>query len=267
MRPRPDKVRSYEQMSTSIQTALRRVITDSYFQDRDRYQDFQTAQILLCWACIAPANELLQDGTRPQNPKRVIWDVADVELIRLRLQENGTIFLLDRRLNSIHDLLANAPGMQGLADRYHPGENGKIRKRFIDDPRNMLFSGLLLGEGAIVDAAWEAGKAMSDFLATGNDKPSQAIKHLEEFGSKLTGAFNQSVGGVFLKGVSRALGTLVFIEATKALAGSAIDLRQNAVLGISAMKSDFTFDPKAFLDSGAIPADQVAVREQLVAIA
>jgi hypothetical protein len=48
-----------------------------------------------------------------------------------------------------------------------------------------------------------------------------------------------------------------------ALAGSEEALPADALLTISAMKSDAAFEPEAFLSNGLLPVDKIAAQEQL----
>jgi hypothetical protein len=154
--------------------------------------------------------------------------------------------------------------MSGSAQFYKPERAALLLGEI--DRNHPLLSGLLFGEAVIIRAAAEAYDAIASLGPVAATRPSEAIEHLAKFGSKLTEAFNKAVTGTYLGGSSRALGTVLFLEAAKALANAPANVRPDAMLVISAMRSDAAFDPREFLDTGTLPKELVAAQEVLASI-
>src|SRR5205085_9601372 len=135
--------------------------------------------------------------------------------------------------------LSLIPGMQGTAALYEPNAVEKIQTMVADDQRNLLL-GLLFAEAEIIKHAIEAGDKIAKFISTAPNKPSEAIKALAEFGSKITGAFNKDVTNAYIGGAFRPMGTALFIEAAKS-----IDPSLANVTGASAMLNLTVLKPQA----------------------
>jgi hypothetical protein len=237
-------------MSLAVQSALRDLTLSSYFQSIERFQTLDPAFVLLAWASMPGIND----------KGKVFWDWPDVTVRRQHLDSVETRSNLTAELRTISARLNENPGTRQF---YTPDQAGKILANVkTKDPR---LEGLLFAEAVIIDAAGAAYDAMAkiDF----GQKPSKAIEQLAEFGSKLTEAFNSDVTNIYLGGVSRALGTIVYLAATKALAGSTDDVTPDAMLTITALKADAPLDAETFLNSGTIEAKSIAAQEILTAIA
>ena len=250
-----ERLKRKQAMSLSIQRRMRELIEDNYFQSAERYGDLRTAYLLLAWASLHPFNK----------PGGVFWNWPDIDLRRSRLSEQTTRMSFENRFGAIHARLRTTPGMAGTAEFYRR-EDAATRLGEVDADSPLL-RGLLFSQAVIMDEAAKAYDAIAEMGAEARTRPSRAIEHLTDFGSKLTEAFNQEVSSTFLGGTSRALGTALYLAATMALAGREGALPANALLTISAMKSDAAFEPEAFLDNGLLPADKIAAQEQLVALA
>jgi hypothetical protein len=244
-------------MSEAIQNTMRRIVGQGYFQSADRFRDLASAQILLAWWSLRAFNE----------PGKVFWSHEVKARRSERLNEASTVLLLRNRLTAAHARLLATPGMSGLAQFYAPDAAAQLLGQI--DPNHALLTGLLFGEAVIIRAAADAYDAIAELGPVAATQPSKAIEHLAEFGSKLTEAFNKSISDVYLGGSSRALGTVLFLEAAKALSGAPAevqDVRPDAMLVISAMRSGAAFDPREFLENGTLPKELVAAQEVLASI-
>jgi hypothetical protein len=248
------RLRRQQAMSAAIQNTMRRIVAQSYFQSAERFRDLVPAFILIGWSSLAAFNE----------PGKVFWNWPDVETRDLRLREPSTGVLFRNRLTAAHERLSASPGTSSTARFYRPGDAGRLLSEI--DRRHPLLHGLLFSEATIIDAAVQAHEAIARFGPAARTQPSRAVEALAEFGSKLTESFNQAVSATYLGGISRALGTVLFLEAAKALAGVEAELRPDAMLVISAMRNDAAFDPREFLEAGLLPKDLVAAQEVLVSI-
>lgn len=241
-------------MSEAIQNTMRRIVSQGYFQSAEKFRDLVPAYILMAWSSLVAFNE----------PGNVFWNWPDVPTRDGRLREGSTGLLFRNRLTTARARLLATPGMSGSAQFYDPADAGKLLGQIERD--QPLLRGLLFSEATIIAAAAKACDAIAAFGPEARKQPSKAIELLAEFGSQLTEAFNKEVSATFLGGSSRALGTVLFLEASKALAGVTADLRPDALLVISAMRSDAAFDPREFLETGSLPKELVAAQELLVSM-
>jgi len=237
-------------MYLAIQSTLRELTLNSYFQSIERFQTLDPAFVLLAWASLPGIND---KGS-------VFWDWPDVTIRRQRLDSSDTRTNLAAALATISARLSSDPGTRQF---YTPDQSGRILANVkTKDPR---LEGLLFAEAVIIDTAVAAYDAIAKINVQQN--PRKAIEQLAEFGSELTEAFNSNVTNLYLGGVSRALGTVVYLAATKALAGVTGELTPDAMLTITALKADAMLDAGSFLNTGAIDTNTIAAREMITAIA
>ncbi len=244
-----DRLPLKQKMSEAIQNVIRDLTLANYFQSAERFQTLDSAFVLLAWAALPAFN----------SKGKLFWDWPDLTLLRARLDADDTRANLAQMLGPIAKRLGHNPGTRSF---YEPSQAAKILANVkTNDPR---LAGLLSAEAGIIDTAASAYDSMAKFDAA--QKPSKAIEELAKFGSKLTEAFNSKVTNLYLGGVSRALGTAIYLAATKALAGSDHDLSADALLTITALRSDAVFDTESYLATGAILPDRIAAQELLTSI-
>ena len=244
------RLKRKQAMSLAIQKTLRELMLNQYFQSTERFQTLDPAFVLLAWSSLPGVND--KGG--------IFWNWPEVTLRRQHLDDDATRQNLANMLATISVRLSSDPGTQQF---FTPGQAGRILANVkTKDPR---LEGLLFAEAVIIDTAVAAYDAIAKLDV--QKKPSKAIEQLAEFGSKLTEAFNSNVTNLYLGGVSRALGTVVYLAATKALAGIAADLEPDAMLTISALKPDALLDADGFLSTGTLDVNTVAAQEMLAAIA
>ena len=133
---------------------------------------------------------------------------------------------------------------------------------------NTHLRSLLSTEKAIIQSAYDAGGKMAKFRADRSTKPSEAVKALAQFGSKLTQAFNENMDDIYSRGALRPLGTLLFIEAARALAAgaSAENGKPSAMFSLSVLKEDAEFNLPDFAKNQLPPEEDVLLRERLVSL-
>ena len=130
-----------------------------------------------------------------------------------------------------------------------------------DNPR---FKSLLFFEAAVIGKAAEALADLADLAAVMAKKPSEAIARLAEFGADITAAFNHQLNAIYAdRAVLRALGQVVFLEASQAL-NPTLAARPRAMITMTALAKNHHFDLNQFLEGELPGAYQIAAEQRLV---
>jgi hypothetical protein len=153
------------------------------------------------------------------------------------------------------------------ASFFDPSEGRDFLAMAADGTGAGFFRGLVQFEAELVRKAAEAIEDLKGLTAAQNAKPSEAIAKLAEFGADITTAFNQKLDSVYAdKSALRALGQMVFLDASRALGSSLSATKATAMLTMTVLKERRTFDIGSFL-SGELPeAGEVAVAQRLVSV-
>jgi hypothetical protein len=248
-------------LSRRLQVVLKGLIKFYYFQDVDNFDEINAADVLLVYAAIPPSTsvsklggQLIEDNEAPY------WDFQDVSLRASMVGSAATAANLAADLTRIRDLLL-AHGKNDKADHFRPQMTNVIQNnvaRGMNDPfppaTVALLKSLLIAESSIINSACDAASLIHDeFLPAASSSPTEAIKAFAEFGSKVTAAFNSKIGNVFVGDALRPLGSMVFIEAARALDPSLGDIEPSAMLDMIVVRQQSQFVMPKFLE-GEMPA-------------
>ena len=246
---------AYGDISKAIQTKLKELIPAIYFTEPERYHNLLPAYVLLAY-CSFPA--------RADNTNYPHWDTASKAQVQAMLNRAETLTQMKAFLRAAQVTLAGT----GDAKLFRPADAQNILGNLQADGAQL--NGLLFTEAEIIEHAYEAGLNMASFRKKGG-KPTEAVVALSEFGAKLTTAFNGDLVNMYVGDGVRALGTELFLAATRAIVPKGKDRdaleTTNSLLTIEFMKPGLTFDAAAVKAKGRLPADQVAVSESVVEIA
>ena len=97
-----------------------------------------------------------------------------------------------------------------------------------------------------------------------NASPTDAVKALAKFGSKLTEAFHSDISTLLGAGL-QSLGTRVFLDASRAITATKIS-ETSAMLNVEFLRPNVKFDDAALLAAGHVPPDQLAFADRVVEI-
>lgn len=237
----------YMNLSRVLQARLKELVTFYYFSDPARYKDLSSAAAPIVFSCMPPTTtiKLNSDGeveTFDTN-KDLHWDQVAPDQIHAVAQSGRTVDALLARLKTIEETLRGIPELAGTAQFYAPDQVGHVlaaalQRLFPSSTRPELLSSLLDLEAGLVENAVRTGIEMARFRQSATTKPADALKHLAEFGEKLVGTFNDTLGShPFLSGASRPLGTLLFLEAAAAFDSSATTAAVAALMNICVIQS------------------------------
>ena len=83
----------------------------------------------------------------------------------------------------------------------------------------------------------------------------------------MTDAFNSKIGGLFGGQELRALGTMVFLEAARAFDPTAQSERPAAMLELTVLREQPSFDMRSFVEGAEVPVGDIVRAEKIVALA
>ncbi|HKB64680.1 MAG TPA: hypothetical protein VKC61_02415 [Pyrinomonadaceae bacterium] len=265
------KVPAYLEMSRRLQAKLKEILPLYYFANLDNYNDTMPPKVLLAYAAIPPSTYIRVDDngvTFDQNDD-YYWDYTEPKKRERVVLSGRTKVNLIAALERIHPMLEKA-GMAKAAKVYNPDQAEAIQRVAAKEAAKenaipSLFWGLVYVENEIVKAAREAGYDIAKFTDVNDTKPSEAVKALANFGSKLTAAFNEKIKSSYGGGALRPLGTAMFIEAASVLKPG-MTSATTAMLDLTVLKQQATFDMTKYL-SGEVPEqNDILVRQPVVAI-
>ena len=114
--PLAKKAEEYYRMSVAIQAQLKRLIPLCHFQDVRKYTDRIPSAVLLTYAAIEPATNIIVDRghvVQFQDKRDVYWDFDGAGILEAMVRDGHTLARLRARLVAIHDTLRQADGMAG----------------------------------------------------------------------------------------------------------------------------------------------------------
>jgi hypothetical protein len=236
----------YKELSRALQRALKELVSFYAFADPARYRDLAVAAPALVFACMRPATSVER---RPGGHVRfdqggsVYWDSRDPRQLRAILSARETQFALASRMRSIAAMLREIPGLAGTAQFYRDDQLDEViaaalRAQHTGHTIPEQLGALLALEDALVTNAVRSGVEMGRFRESAAEAPAEAIEHLARFGEDLARTFNSALAqNPFLSGAARALGTVLFVEAS-AVFDPAVKARPPAaLLDITVVKS------------------------------
>ena len=242
----------YLAVSSAIQASLKRNIHDAFFSGPDAYSNaITTARIILAYCALVP-----RASSVSRTQRTPYWDVSDTGERRNMLRRKQTVDRMTTLLTRAAEVLREDSDAQFFRPAQAKAILGKI------DPDHALLSSLLNAEADIVTHAFEAGLKIASVPGS---RPSEAIKALAGFGSRLTEAFNSDVTALLGRGI-QSIGTQLFLDASRAIDPvDAADIGPaNAMLSVEFLKPYLKFDRDALIKAGRIPVEQLAFADRVV---
>lgn len=278
--PEQAKARPYLDMSLRIQRALKTLLPYCYFSEAKHYGDLEPAAAMLVYQSLPPTNAMRVQGgvaVQPSEPGPY-WDFRDQDLVRaLVVGQQETRDRLAARMALVNQMLKGIPALQKSAQFYEPDQVGRILGRALEGHGKIIFQTLLFVEAEVIEGAVRAGREMAEFRARQNTKPEQALESLADFGSELTRSFSSKLTDLFdPKGnaeMLRNFGTLVFVEASRALQPGLAAVELTSMLNVTIMRSStedgkvVAFPPKDFPLNDPPAVEQVALEQRVLGTA
>jgi hypothetical protein len=199
---------AYSAVSRAVQQALRNWLPYLYFADLERYGDLGAAWPLVLYGCTRPFRG------RPRS--EFTYDVMDPE--RVAQARRSALRALPAELERIAQLLAGA-GRTAAARFYAPGQEDAVLEATQRQPR--LFQSLLAADAFFVDSLVHLGNHGRGLTAALERDPRVAVRELARFSAAFVTAFHRRLRRLYGGDNFVALGSLLLVEATRALASTA----------------------------------------------
>lgn len=233
----------YAELSKRMQRVLRRMTPMLYFDSIEKYtgQEIKIAAPLLVYSCLPlGAPKLGRDGrpdfAQPADPiKRPYWDITNQDLKLAMINYPSTIARLGAEMAGIHKTLEDHRNK--FAGDYNPTDTAAVGKLLQLAAGSRHFDSLLMSERESIEGAIRAGLQMAEFVASANNDPEAALESMAEFGESLTRTFNSKLSNLFVKNSLRELGTVVFLEASRAFDPELANARTRARLAVTLLRS------------------------------
>jgi len=271
--PKDPKAETYRDFSHRLQSAVRELTAADHFSRLENYGDLGTAAVMLVYAALPPSRAARLVGGRLQLDLKdeIYWDWMNRRLRHAMIGHGSTSDRIDAALERIHPVLEEYKVRRRSLYKPTVGNRRNIleRARRLDDP---LLRGLLQREARVVQGAHAAALDLARFRSAATREPAVALRRLRDFGAGLTRTFNQDFGQtLFSTETARALGSLVLVEAARALAGEgpapAPTDCVRAILDLAVVRSTVQpFPPEGFPDHGTLDEASYLVRQRLVSV-
>jgi hypothetical protein len=250
-------------LSRALQAVWHKVLPALFFQDLSQYQFNESIAALLVWASLPVSTSInFNDPTINQfnTDKDVFWDWPDVNLRRAVARDSHTIATLAGRLTGIQSQLLEAGS--GNAGFFAASKASSFVELAQNATGDVFLSSLLFTEAQLVSGTTDALKQVSSAVATAATAPSQAIKTLANFAADITNTFNQRVSTVYSGMSGRVVGSMLLVEASRAL--GAVGANPAAALTLYALNPGHSFNLGTFIDGKMPPQSEVALTQTLV---
>jgi hypothetical protein len=265
--------------SRALQRSLRELLPFYYFQDVEQLRvDSPAAAAMLLWSALPISTDIRVVGDTIEinadlsdpGEKDVYWDWRLVTNRERMIEFRETGPRLARVMAAAEKRLREA-GRTGQADAFRESEGNRralieaARWREVEgEGKPALFGTLLRLESVITEGAARALRDIQSFQANAATLPSKAIERLADFGAEITHTFHDRVASVYGGDSLRSLGSMVFLEASRALGDGGADGRPSALLSLTVLRDDRTFRLPDFLKGDSPAAGDVAVAHRLV---
>lgn len=217
----PDFFPVYSRVSVAVQRCMRAWLPYCYFSEANRYGDLAAAFPLLVYQASLPF------AGRPRYD--FSYDVMSAESMEELYRSAAR--RLSRQLARIEQLLRDS-GQAALAAFYSPRSARDILDSVRRQPK--LLHALVAGDAFLTDAVINLGCHGAELRRILPANPSLAVRKLTEFAAEFVKAFHGRLRRLYGKRDFVALGSLLLVEATAALRGSALpDGSPQAVLRLS----------------------------------
>ncbi len=226
----PNFFEVYSQMSVAVQQATRRWLPYVYFSEVERYADLASAYPLLLFQSTRPysgrpRSDFTYDMVGPGSPGVARpWAARPLAAELTRVQQ-----------------LLLAAGRKETARFYSSWRAPEILAGIAKNPR--LLNALLTGDAFFVDRLVRRGVEARELAGTFATDPRKAVRKLVAFAADFAALFHRRLRRLYGGRDFVAFGSLLLVEATRALAG---DTPVSAALRVSAAGREQTFVNAAY---------------------
>lgn len=256
-------------MSLRLQAALKFLLPFGYLQDTKHLRRNDTLGALLVWSSIPPANSVrVKGGDIVPTGKGVYWDFVSPTLREVMVGSSDTQTALTAKVTDIHERLLDA-GENGPAKFFEPtpGNVEALMTAVESDAGPAKLDSLLRFEAQMVTRAASALDQIAKFQSNAGTMPAKSIATLADFGADLTDTFNKRLTPLYGGDSARVLGSMLFLEATRALNPDLAHTLPTALFAVSVLKPASGFDVGSFAAGAAPTPAEIALSDRLLSAA
>jgi hypothetical protein len=258
----------YQELSVRLQTKLKQLIHDTFFQRVDRYDNVaggSDAFAVLVYSSIPACTSARLTGSTvimetSSSDGSVYWNHVDMNLRRAMAAASGSKGRLAQRLSRARARLHGAGDPHKRVQFYKESQKEQIIANAAD---SAILKSLLFVESLMVKKVVEAALEMAKFRDNSLDNPAKARKALAEFGSDVCNAFNEKLKNVAVGDALLPLGALMFVEAAQTFDPS-LQSEASAMLMITDVKDTIAFPPLGFPNHDPLSEADIVHSETLV---
>ena len=266
--PAQNKAPEYMEMSRAIQRSLRDLLPAYALSDPSVYvKDINAINPLLVWSSMPVSTTIKVDSggqlIQVDRDTDTYWSIESPAEVRAMVLAPETIQNLGLMLNRAAHAMRGSDDPK-LIKRAKDFDNTRINRNAVltgalSPSGLVVLASLCRFEREIINGARKAAVSLAGFHTA--DKPEEALKALEAFGSTITSTMNKEMAPLFGGSAFRALGSLVFAEAAVALRKSGSPMpTPKAMMTVIVTGKDQPFDPEALL-AGSLPENVTPVAE------
>ncbi len=192
-------------VSRAVQSTMRRWIPALYLASIEQYRTPSVVHPLLAWQCSQPYTGIKKGS--------FCWDFMDDQAIERALASSART--LSPVLASIQRLLLNA-GKKEAATYYDPADTRFILASVQRQRRN--FAALLAADSYFIEELVRLADCGRELRSLAQVRPEIAVRNLTRYSATLVRAFHRRLTRLYAKEDFVALGSLLLVDATAALA-------------------------------------------------
>lgn len=269
--PADPKADAYFEMSRNIQRVLRRFTQYCYFGDLAHYADIDTAPAVFVYGCLPVSTNIRlndNDAIDLDLNDSTYWDYESERERQAMVYSKLTKTALAARMAGIQRVLQDSARFKSSAQYYDPTSLDRplalynVREAAL---HNQAFWGLLYTEAQTIDHAAKAAVNLTKYRKTAGTDPEEAMQALQDFGEKITEAFNNGLGRLIHN--LPEFSAMIFLEAARAFDPGLLTVKAVARLDTILLRSSAPQSViDAFLNGTAPDATTVAVEQPIMGL-
>jgi hypothetical protein len=252
-------------LSRAVQSSLKRLLSEAYFEDLDHLQFQEPAAALLVWSSMPISTSIDAQGAalRFNTDRDVYWDYANAAERRAFARDPHTAAALGAQLDESQVRLVEAGRDPG---RFHRGRVGQFIDLALGSGGDLYLSSLLRAEALIVKGAERALRTIAAATAQAGTAPAVAVETLAEFAATLVETFSGRLDFVYSPEAVRTLGPALLADASAAIHPVFRTSAPSAMLRLYVLKRDHAFAAETFLEGEQPSMEAVALAQTLVRV-
>lgn len=255
-------------ISLAIQREMRRILPVYYFNDSSHLQNNEAMAAMLLWSSLVPCTSMRLDPAqrvleRFSTGERPYWDWRSPVQRDIVAGHAESITAMERAMLNYEERLISEG--RGADAAVFERTNRRRLRDMGQGPGTNQFQALLGMEARIIAGAADAVEEIQTAIsAAEDDAAAAALEALAKFGGTLSESFHARVKSVYGDEASRAIGSMVLVEATRALDPANQLTAPTAALRLIVLNEERSFELSDWMKNRAPLEEDVAVAQTLI---